>query len=149
MFQASPAVPSTQTRTGTRTRWCYHLRYELEWWRVEKCFTDVHWLWNAADESARRTRCSIRKEGRPIGTRGSAVDCPRGLNSAWAFVRDQKTPSSGGRQSKPGRKSGVQIPTFFSLNDWTVLEKADRGMRCGTAMAQSAPSVGSPSTGKY
>lgn len=102
-----------------------------------------------ADESARRTR--YWKEEDQSGSRDQLLTVHRGLKqflslfffffcagASVAHLHSQKILAS-----KKKKKSGL---LFY---DWTVLEEADRGVRSTAAMAQSVPSVCSPSTGKY
>lgn len=139
-------------------------KVQSQMWRgMRKCFTDVQVIVKccSGDLTSRLNVCvccrwerqkdKILERGRPIRIQGSAADCPQRAKTvpepfffffctgaSVAHLHSQKILAS-----KKKKKSGL---LFY---DWTVLEEADRGVRSTAAMAQSVPSVCSPSTGKY
>lgn len=72
-----------------------------------------------------------QKRGRPIRIQGSAVNCPRGLNSSWAFcagasahLHNQKNTALRRLSIKTWKNIRSVDSHIFFFIDWTVLEKA-------------------------
>lgn len=136
-----------------------HTHSEMLWSQVvagmREGWKNVHRLWNCSllqqqlhilticvlqmERQKDKMLITNQKRGRPIKIRGLAVDCLRGLNSSLALalvhqhtLHYQKTLTQDPDcQSKPRRKSGLQIPTFFSWIELCWKKQAGEWGICG------------------
>lgn len=124
-------------------------------WEMTNCYSSnlTSWLYVCYKWKILHTN---HKRGRPIRVQKSTVDCPRGLNSSWAFALvPQHTFTI--RKHQPSRLSIITWKKIryldshiFLFNDCAGESRRHQGVRSGwlisyeTAMAQPFPSVHPP-----